>query len=343
MLGGGIGLAERGVVPTMAIRGAIRALCRQRLASLTSAPTTDAFLATIAGGPVAELTELANSQHYELPAAFFAQVLGPHRKYSSAIWPEPTTTLEEAEAEMLDLTCRRAALRDGETILELGCGWGSLSTFMARRYPNSRIVAVSNSASQRRHILAAGLPNLEVITADMNRFDPGERFDRIVSVEMFEHMRDWPELLSRVASWLRDDGTLFVHVFCHARHPYLFDREGSDNWMGRYFFSGGMMPSYDLLPLAAEGLLLGERWWVPGRHYQRTAAAWRENLERRRTEVLTILTEHYGDQATRWYHRWRIFFLACEELFGFAGGAEWGVGHYRFSRDPGAGTGGRAR
>lgn len=333
LVGFGLELAERGLVPTPLLRLAIRRLCRDRLASLDDAGGLERFAATLGGAPIAPVPEAANAQHYEVPADFFELVLGPHLKYSSCLYPPGVATLGDAEAAMLALTCERAGLVDGQDVLELGCGWGSLSLFMARRYPRSRIVAVSNSATQRAHIERQAPPNLEIRTADMNAFDPGLRFDRIVSVEMFEHMRAWPVLLGRVAGWLRDEGRLFIHVFCHARSAYPFDTEGDDNWMGRHFFTGGMMPAYDLLPMVAPaGLRLEERWWVDGTHYQRTAAAWRKNQEARRAAVLAVLRRHYGAEAGRWYHRWRMFFLACEELFGYGGGAEWGVGHYRLAR-----------
>jgi len=328
----GLELAERGLVATPLLRSAIRRLCAQRLTELESSGGLAAFLDGLAGAPVALVPEAANAQHYEVPAEFFRLVLGPHRKYSSAIWPQGARTLGEAEAAMLALTCERAGIRDGDEILELGCGWGSLSLYLARHFPRSRIVAVSNSASQRAYIESQGATNLRIVTADMNTFDPGRRFDRIVSVEMFEHMRDWPTLLQRVSGWLTDDGTLFVHVFCHAREAYTYETEGADNWMGRHFFSGGIMPSYGLLPALAKELSVEEQWWLDGTHYQRTAAAWRRNLERRRGEVLRVFRTHYGTDASRWYHRWRMFFLACEELFGYDGGTEWGVGHYRLTR-----------
>lgn len=325
----GLALAERGLVATPLLRSAIRRLCAQRLDSLSGSGGLEAFLDGLAGAPVALVPEQANAQHYEVPAEFFRLVLGPLRKYSSAVWPDGVHTLGEAEEAMLALTCARAGIRDGDEILELGCGWGSLSLYMARHFPNARIVGVSNSASQRAYIESQGADNLRIVTADMNSFDPGRQFDRIVSVEMFEHMRDWRTLLARVAGWLRPEGTLFVHVFCHAREAYAYETEGADNWMGRYFFSGGIMPSLGLLPAVAQDLAVEEQWWLDGTHYQRTAAAWRRNLEQRRGAAMRVLGSHYGAEATRWFHRWRMFFLACEELFGYAGGTEWGVAHYR--------------
>ncbi|MGE5762041.1 MAG: SAM-dependent methyltransferase, partial [Gemmatimonadota bacterium] len=243
----GMALAERGLVPTPLVRRAIRGLCAQRLREVQAAGGIERFLDQVAGSRIAEVPHLANAQHYEVPSDFFALVLGRNRKYSSAVWPAGVRSLDDAEDAMLALTCERAGIGDGQDILELGCGWGSLSRYMARRYPGSRITAVSNSATQREFIESLGVPNLEVRTADMNAFDPGRRFDRIVSVEMFEHMRNWRRLLARVAPWLREDGRLFIHVFCHASHAYTFEAEGDDNWMGRHFFSGGIMPSHGLL------------------------------------------------------------------------------------------------
>jgi cyclopropane-fatty-acyl-phospholipid synthase len=334
----GTELAERGLVPTPLVRRAIRRLCAQRLREAEAVGARDRFLARIARSRIAEVPDLANAQHYEVASDFFGLVLGRRRKYSSALWPAGVDTLDDAEEAMLALTAERARLGDGQDILELGCGWGSLSLYLTQRYPASRITAVSNSASQREFLLSHRVPNLEVCRADMNEFDPGRRFDRIVSVEMFEHMRDWPRLLERVSRWLRDNGRIFVHVFCHASHAYTFEGEGDDNWMGRHFFSGGIMPGYGLLAEVAPASLRVEAdWWIDGTHYRRTAAAWRENMESRRDEAMRVLRRHYGAGASVWYRRWRLFFLACEELFGYDGGREWGVGHYRL-RPAGSGA-----
>jgi cyclopropane-fatty-acyl-phospholipid synthase len=332
MLGSGVALAERGLVPTPLLRRAIRRLCEERLAEVETAGGVEAFLARLDGAPIAVATAEANAQHYEVASDFFQLVLGGQLKYSSCLYEPGTATLDAAEEAMLSLTSARAQLADGQSILELGCGWGSLSLWMARRYPNARITAVSNSATQRAFIESRRPPNLEVRTADINGFDPGGDFDRVVSVEMFEHLRDWRTVLERVAGWLRPEGKAFIHVFCHAREAYPFEVDGEDNWMGRYFFTGGIMPSFDLLPRVAGALEVEERWWVDGTHYQRTAAAWRRNLEARREPVMRVLRAHYGTEASRWYQRWRMFFLACEELFGYRDGQEWGVGHYRLSR-----------
>lgn len=329
----GITMAERGFVPLPLLRLGVRALCRERLATL-GPDASQAFRDAVAAAPIAASPEAANAQHYEVPAEFFHLALGRQLKYSSAYWPEGVRDLDAAEEAMLALTCERAGIRDGQEILELGCGWGSLTLYMARRFPNALITAVSNSHSQRDSIMARAPGNVRVITADMNRFEIGGRYDRIVSVEMFEHMRDWPALLTRVSRWLAADGRLFVHVFCHARHPYVFETEGDGNWMGRHFFTGGIMPSFDLLRELRSPLAVEQAWWLDGTHYARTAAAWRENLEARRPAALRVLGEHYGGDAERWYQRWRLFFLACEELFAYEAGAQWGVGHYLMSRRP---------
>jgi cyclopropane-fatty-acyl-phospholipid synthase len=302
----------------------------QRLDEAARGPSVEQFAETLSTGPIALVPDKANEQHYELPPEFFELVLGPHLKYSGALWPDGVSTLGDAERAMLDTTCRRAELADGQRILELGCGWGSLTLFMARLFPDARITAVSNSAPQRRFIEARAPANVQVVTADMNDLELTDRYDRVVSVEMFEHMHNYRELMRRVRSWMTPEARLFVHVFCHRTYAYPFETEGSDNWMGRWFFTGGLMPSFDLLERFDEDLRLEESWAVDGTHYQRSARAWRQNLESRRDRVMPVLEATYGEEAPRWYHRWRLFFLACEELFGYRGGEEWLVGHYRF-------------
>jgi cyclopropane-fatty-acyl-phospholipid synthase len=333
----GIALAERGMIPLPGLRLGVRRLLRQRLRDAEGGPDVETFKRELESSPLAIATDEANEQHYEVPPKFFETVLGPHLKYSGAFWPDGTASLAEAEEAMLALTCERAGIEDGQDILELGCGWGSLTLFMARQFPGSRITAVSNSAPQRRFIESHAPANVQVITADMNDFDTESLFDRIVSVEMFEHMRNYRELLGRIRKWMRADARLFVHVFCHRKFAYPYETDGDDNWMGRHFFTGGIMPSLDLLPRFDEHLEAEEQWAVDGTHYSRTARAWRENLEARREKAMQILAETYGpDEAGRWYHRWRMFFLACEELFGYRDGSEWLVGHYRFAPRPAA-------
>ncbi|MGY8798722.1 MAG: SAM-dependent methyltransferase [Longimicrobiales bacterium] len=327
----GIELAERGLVPLPGLRMGVRGLVRQRLRDATTGPDVATFAAMLAESPLALAPDKANEQHYEVPSEFFELALGPRLKYSGAYWPPGVSTLEEAETAMLERTCDRAQLCDGQDILELGCGWGSLTLYMAEAFPNSRITAVSNSAPQRRFIEARAPKNVRVITADMNDLSLAQSFDRVVSVEMFEHMRNYRELLRRVHGWLRPDGRLFVHIFCHKTFAYPYDSEGSDNWMGRYFFTGGIMPSFDFFSHFEEDLAVEVDWQLDGTHYARTARAWRENIERQRDEVIAVFRGSYGGDAERWFQRWRLFFLACEELFGFREGSEWIVGHYRLA------------
>jgi cyclopropane-fatty-acyl-phospholipid synthase len=338
-----IELTEKGLAPDWAIREGIRRLLRERLKEIdasdcaTAALRADEFVAQMDIAAVALLPDKANEQHYEVPAEFFELALGAHRKYSSAYWSDQASTLSDAEAEALALTCEHAELANGLSILELGCGWGSLSLWMAERYPASQITAVSNSQSQRAHIeheaWRRGLTNLRVITSDMNVFEIGARFDRVVSVEMFEHMRNWRELFRRIQGWLNPGGKFFMHIFVHRSVPYAFVEKDANDWMSRYFFSGGMMPN-DELPLRFQDhLRFLRRWRWDGRHYEKTANAWLAEIDRQRIGVLPILAGTYGsDQAELWFTRWRIFFMACAELWGYNDGQEWWVSHYLFER-----------
>jgi cyclopropane-fatty-acyl-phospholipid synthase len=305
---------------------------RRKLARPGRASEVD-FARLMARHPIAVRPDAANAQHYELKPEFFGLVLGPRRKYSCCLYHDPADTLAIAEQRALAETAANAGLADGQDILELGCGWGSLSLWMAEKYPAARITAVSNSRGQRAHIesqaAARGLGNLRVITADMNDFGIGNTFDRVVSVEMFEHMTNWQSLLYRVHGWLRPDGRLFLHVFSHHSAPYLFDVADKEDWVARHFFTGGIMPSHGLIRHAAEVFDVEADWRWSGEHYARTARDWLANFDRNETAVTAVLREVYGDEARLWKRRWRLFFLATAGLFCHAGGAEWGVSHYR--------------
>ncbi len=335
----GIVLAERGLVPESLERWGIRRLLRRRLEQTVQKmdsgreESIQLWADVMRNSPVALVPEAANEQHYEVPADFYAQVLGPHRKYSSAYFPPGVTDLAEAEASMLALTCERAKLAEGQRILELGCGWGSLTLWMAENYRTAKITAVSNSNSQRQWILeqarARGIENVQVITCDMNEFQASGRYDRVVSVEMFEHMRNWEKLLGRVRGWIEEEGRVFLHVFAHQKLCYPFEVAGANDWMAEHFFTGGMMPSHDLLRFLDIPFEVEHDWVVNGTHYEKTSEAWLQNLENRRDEIWPILERTYGvDQASRWFHRWRLFFISCAELFGFDAGEEWIVSHF---------------
>ena len=338
-----IELCERGLLPDALTRYGIRRLCERRLQEEGNARPELAqarfagLLRELSESPIAIETAAANAQHYELPTRFFQLCLGARLKYSSCYYASGDESLDQAEEAMLALYGERAQLADGQRILELGCGWGSLSLWMAQRYPNARITAVSNSATQRAHIEAAcrlrGLGNVQVLTCDVNALELEARaFDRCVSIEMFEHMRNYDTLFARIARWLADDGKLFVHIFCHRTLMYPFETAGEDNWMGRHFFTGGLMPSADTLLHFQQHLGLEQRWLLPGTHYQRTANHWLARQDANKAEVMAVLREAYGDQAGRWHQRWRMFWMACAELFGYDGGSEWLVGHYRFGK-----------
>jgi cyclopropane-fatty-acyl-phospholipid synthase len=337
------GLVDSGRVPEPLLRTTIRGLLRARRAA--EGPGPEVLADTLWSGPVTIAVDAANAQHYEVPASFFRLILGPRLKYSAAWWPEGVTELSRAEEAMLALTCRRAGIADGQDVLELGCGWGSLTLWMAEQYPGARIVAVSNSTSQRAFILARaaerGLDNVSVLTADVGELGVGAHddvvrsgaFDRVISVEMLEHVRNHRELGRRIARWLRPGGELFVHVFAHRDRPYLFEVGGTGDWMARHFFTGGMMPSEDWIPRAMDALEHLQTWRFDGRHYTRTLAAWRGLLEAQREETLRVLGEGVAaEEAERRWQRWRVFLIACEELFAARRGREWGVVHHRFRR-----------
>ena len=337
-----IGLAERGSLPDAMVRTGIRNLLKQRLISLQQLSPDEAaaqfgrFLDEAGKGPIAVVPEKSNEQHYEVPARFFDLVLGKHRKYSCCHFESPEVSLDEAEESALKITCRRAELANGQRILELGCGWGSLSLWMAEHFPDSQILAVSNSNSQREFILATaqqrGLHNLRVVTCDINDFSTEETFDRVVSVEMFEHVRNHAALMNRIHQWLTCGGKLFVHIFCHHRFTYPFEDVGSASWMARHFFSGGIMPGRDLLLHHQRDLKLQTSWNWDGKHYERTSNEWLKKMDQNADRVREVLQRAYGQDWAMWLQRWRMFFMACAELFGYAKGNEWFVAHYLFEK-----------
>ncbi len=338
-----IDLSERGMIPDPILRSSIRHLLQSRLNELHiddceyGADISYDFIQMMNAGPRAPLPEKANEQHYEVPTDLFKLMLGKHMKYSSCYWKEGVTELDQAEADSLALTCEHATLEDGMDILELGCGWGSLTLWMAAHYPNSNITAISNSNSQREHInkqaQTRGLDNINVITMDMNDFSIDQKFDRVVSVEMFEHMRNYRELYAMIAGLLNPGGRFFKHIFVHRTVPYEFIVRDESDWMSKYFFSGGIMPSDEVPLFFQEDLSLNRRWRWNGVHYEKTSNAWLKNMDDNRDVIMPIFEDTYGkENATKWLMRWRMFYMSCAELFGYDNGQQWWVSHYLFDK-----------
>lgn len=336
-------LLEKNRIPDFLIRKGIRGLLKQRLSEEKKATPDEqqahlmSLIAELKASPIAVNTADANEQHYEVPTAFYQYCLGPHLKYSSGYWNPGVTDIETSERDMLELTCQRAGLHPGLDVLELGCGWGSLSLFMAAKYPTSTFKVVSNSHTQKMHIdemaKQRGITNLEVITMDMNVFDIDQTFDRVVSVEMFEHMRNYELLMKKVASKLKPDGKLFVHIFTHKEYAYKFEVKDESDWMSKYFFTGGIMPSDDLLFYFNDDLKVIDHWHVSGMHYHKTSEAWLQRMDANKTAIMPLFEETYGkEQAVKWWAFWRIFYMSCAELWGYNKGEEWIVSHYLFAK-----------
>ena len=330
---------EKGMVPEFLVRMGIRNFIKQRKEEIKMDYNfhRQGILEKLESTPIAVHTDKANEQHYEVPSEFFNLVLGKNLKYSCALYENGITDLNEAETKMLELYCERAKIVDGMEILELGCGWGSLTLFLASKFPNSKITAISNSRGQREFITQSattrGLTNLEIITTDINDFSNNKQYDRIVSIEMFEHMRNYKSLFALMNGWLKDDGKVFIHIFCHHSATYFYETEGDDNWMGRYFFTGGIMPSFDLFERVQDSLKLKEKWKVSGLNYQETSEQWFRNMDIHKEKIMPILVKTYGQKdAKRWFIRWKLFFAACAELFGHQNGQEWFVGHFLFEK-----------
>ena len=336
-------LLEKNLLPDWLIRIGIRNLLAQKLKQEARGGVEAGqkrfadFVNELKASPIALKTKDANRQHYEVPSEFFKIVLGKRLKYSATYLPTEATTLDQSEEVMLALTAERARIQNGQSILELGCGWGSFSLYLAQKFPKSRITGVSNSRSQKEFIdseaRARGLTNVTIITADMNDFDTQEGFDRIVSVEMFEHMRNYEKLLAKVASWMNPGGFLFIHIFSHTKFAYPYVEENDSDWIARHFFSGGIMPSDNLLLYFQKDVRIADHWRVGGRHYQKTCEAWLQKMDSNRPAILKIFEKIYGnDQIMKFWAYWRIFFMSCAELFGYAQGNEWIVSHYLFEK-----------
>ena len=329
---------SKGLIPDQLIRSGIQHFLKKRIKEDIGYTVADRdrnrknFIDKMKVSPLAVETDLANDQHYCLPASFFELVLGKSLKYSCCHW-EKAKTLDEAELEMLDITISRAEIKNGMSILELGCGWGAITLTMAKKYPDSKILAISNSPSQREFILhkakELGFKNVDVQTHNVAELSLDQKFDRVVSVEMFEHMRNYPALLKNISTWLNPDGKLFVHIFVHREVPYLYETKDDSDWMSKYFFSGGIMPSAHLFYYFTDHMCVENYWAVDGVHYQKTARAWLDNMDARKLEVFNILKNHYGAKDfKKWFHYWRIFFMSCEEIWKYNNGSEWFVGHY---------------
>jgi cyclopropane-fatty-acyl-phospholipid synthase len=336
-------LLEKDLLPDFFIRAGIRRLLKQRLLDENKGDTEaqqehlNKLLEELKTSPIAINTTEANEQHYEVPVGFFSLVMGKYMKYSSGYWKKGVSDIDTSEKDMLEITCQRAELRNGQKVLELGCGWGSLSLFMAENFPRSEITSVSNSHSQKQYIDAQagkrGIKNLRIITSDMNVCQIEERFDRVVSVEMFEHMRNYQMLLKKISGFLKPDGKLFVHIFTHKEYTYKFEVEDDTDWMSKYFFTGGIMPSDYLLFYFNDDMKVEKHWLVNGMHYSKTAEAWLRNMDKHKADIMPIMKNIYGDdQAVKWWVYWRIFFMACAELWGFKDGKEWMVSHYLFQK-----------
>lgn len=335
-----ISLMELGYIPDSLIRAGIRYLLKKRLDDLykhENKPYVDDYIEKLKKSPLAVLTDKANEQHYEVPTEYYDLCLGIHKKYSSCFWDYTTTSLNQAEQKALDISIERADIRDGMRVLELGCGWGSLSLELAKRFPNSQIIAVSNSRTQKQYIeqraRERNLNNLQILTLNLGDDSQYElisgHFDRAMSIEMMEHLRNYELFFKKIKNLLTPDGQFFVHIFTHKTHPYFFETEGDDNWMGQYFFSGGQMPSRNLFDAFDNDLQVVQKWDWNGQHYQKTLESWLELMDKNTDQVMMLFKQCYGPaEAIKWFNRWRVFYMACSELFGYDQGETWAVTHY---------------
>ena len=327
----GIWLAERGWIPDFLLRIAVKFISKARIKKSSSFSEKLDVISSLRDGPIAELTPFANKQHYEVPPAFFEKVLGSKLKYSCSLFSDNQKSLNDAETEMLKTYIERVNIRSKQEILDLGCGWGSFSLYAAQKFSNCNFTAVSNTDEQinfiKSKIQELGLTNLLALKQDINQLNLNKKFDRIVSIEMFEHMRNYKNLLQRLSNLMNDDGLLFVHIFCNRQSAYFYEIKNQWDWMTKYFFTGGIMPSKDIFEFFDEDLTVAESWEINGKHYSKTSKSWLKNIDKNSKIVNQILNQHY-DEKNIWFNRWRIFFLACEEFFKINDGKEWFVSHY---------------
>jgi cyclopropane-fatty-acyl-phospholipid synthase len=336
-------LLEKNKLPDFLIRFGIRRLLKVRLEEEEKGDLESQqkhlndYIQSLKESPVAVNTKDANEQHYEVPTEFYKYVLGKRMKYSGGLWNKDVDSLDTSEEDMLALSVERAEIKNGQTVLELGCGWGSMSLYIAEKFPKCKVTGVSNSKTQKEYIDAIakerGLKNVKIITMDMNVFTIATKFDRIVSVEMLEHMKNYQSLFKRISGFLKDDGKFFVHIFTHKTFAYPFEVRDESDWMAKYFFTGGMMPSHDLFLHFQDDISILKQWTVDGRHYGKTSEAWLKNMDSNREKILPIFEKTYGkENITKWWVYWRVFFMSCAELWNFEEGQEWIVSHYLFAK-----------
>ncbi|KAJ3691988.1 hypothetical protein LUZ60_012338 [Juncus effusus] len=339
----GLAALERNLLPDAVVRRLTRLLLAARLREgyLPSAhlqlESLLHFIRSLKEMPIAVETDTAKTQHYELPTSFFELVLGKNLKYSCCYFKEKSSDLEESEIEMLDLYCERCQIKDGNRVLDLGCGWGSLSLYVAKKYKNCNVTGICNSVTQKTHIdqqcRQNNLTNVEIIVADISKFQMERTFDRILSIEMFEHMKNYKELMKKISGWMEPDGLLFIHHFCHKTFAYHFEDKNEDDWITRYFFTGGTMPSSNLLLYFQEDVSVVNHWLVNGTHYSKTSEEWLKRMDKNISKIKPIFETTYGkDSAIKWIAYWRTFFISVAELFGYNNGDEWMVALYLFKK-----------
>ena len=333
-------LLARGLIPDWILRRGVRSQGKERLNMMNKVDSTkeySKFINEASTGNIAVNTDDANNQHYEVDSEFFKYCLGKNLKYSCCFWDENTLDLDAAEDNMLEIYSQRAQITDGMSILDIGCGWGSLSLFLAQKYPKSEITGVSNSSSQKIFIDSVAsernISNLNIITRDINDFRAEEKYDRILSIEMFEHTKNTKKLMNLINDWLNPNGLFFMHVFAHKENPYYFDRDQKNAWMAKYFFTGGMMPNHNLFKDLKSNLEYQKSWILSGEHYERTSNAWLDKMDQNKSKILSLFERSNGSSvAKRKFHFWRLFYIACAEIFGYDNGNEWVVSHHLFKK-----------